>query len=420
MSNCTDPFGKDLSIEMCGVRFLNPVLLSSSPVSNTGEMVGRAFDAGFAGVAFKTIGKGDVKIIHPSPRMGTYDYGDKKMVGLQNVEQISDRPLADNLADLRYLKKNWPKHIIIASIMGFSNDEWRELAVACQDAGADMLELNFSCPHMTVEGSGMKVGRAFDLVEKFSETVKAAVKIPFLAKMTPNVTDITEPALSAKRGGADGIAAINTVSGIAGLDVDNFRPSLSVGGKGAMSGFSGPAIKPIGTRCIAQMAQCAELGLPLSGMGGIETWIDTVEYLLCGASTVQITTGVIHYGYRIVEDILEGLTYFMQQHGFDSVSDFVGKALPNIVDTDAFDLKKQGVADYDLDRCVGCGQCHIVCQDAGGQCLSWCAEKRQPQLDRSRCLGCMICSFVCPVSHPPMITYEDVPDKPEVLPPPSL
>jgi dihydropyrimidine dehydrogenase (NAD+) subunit PreA len=406
----------DLSIEMCGVQFQNPVLLSSSPVSNTGEMVGRAFDAGFAGVAFKTIGKGDVKIVHPSPRMQTYDYHDKKMVGLQNVEQISDRPLRDNLTDLRYLKKNWPKHVVIASIMGFSSEEWRELALACEDVGADMLELNFSCPHMTVEGSGMKVGQAFDLVERFTRIVKEAVRIPVLAKMTPNVTDINEPALSAKRGGADGLAAINTVSGIAGLDVHHFRPSLSVFGKGAMSGVSGPAIKPIGLRCIAQMAQNTALDLPLSGMGGIETWIDTLEYLLCGASTVQITTGVIHYGYRIVEDILEGLGYFMEQHGFESVSEFVGRALPNIVSTDAFDLKRQGVAEYDLDRCVGCGQCYVVCQDAAGQCLGWDGAARKPVVDPSRCLGCMICSFVCPVSEPPMIRYREVPNKPEVMP----
>ena len=410
---------RDLSIDFCGVHFLNPVMLSSSPVSNTGEMIGRAFDAGFGGVAYKTIGKGDVKIIHPSPRMAPYDYESKKLVGLQNVEQISDRPLDHNLADIRYLKRNWPDHVVIASIMGFSNDEWRELAIACEDAGADMLELNFSCPHMTVEGSGMKVGQAFDLVQQFSTTVKAAVKIPVLAKMTPNVTDICEPALSAKAGGADGLAAINTVSALTEIGLDDFVARPNVFGKGAMSGYSGPAVKPIGLRCITQMAQHPDLGLPISGMGGIETWIDTVEYLLCGASTVQITTGVIHYGYRIVEDILDGMSHFMDQHGFDRVEDFVGKALPNIVPTDEFDLARQGIASYDLDRCVGCGQCHIICHDAGGQCLAWDGEQRRPRMDEGRCLACMICSFVCPVAAPPLITYREVPGKPEVLPPVS-
>jgi dihydropyrimidine dehydrogenase (NAD+) subunit PreA len=410
---------RDLGIDFCGVHFVNPVMLSSSPVSNTGEMIGRAFDAGFGGVAYKTIGMGNIKIVHPFPRMATYDVDGKKVVGLQNVEQISDRPFDDNLADIRFLKKRWPDRIVIASIMGFSNDEWRELAIACQDAGADMLELNFSCPHMTVEGSGMKVGQAFDLVEKFTATVKKVVKIPVLAKMTPNVTDINEPALSAKRGGADGIAAINTVSGLVGIGLDDFVPRPNIFGKGAMSGYSGPAVKPIGLRCVAQMAGSPDLKLPISGIGGIETWVDTVEYLLVGASTVQITTGVIHYGYRIVEDILEGMSDFMEQHGFARVADFVGKAVPNVVHTDQFDLKRQGIASYDLDRCVGCGQCHVVCHDAGGQCLSWDSANRRPVMDEKRCLGCLICSFVCPVNHPSLITAREVPGKAEVRPPAS-
>ncbi len=409
---------RDLGVDFCGVRFLNPVLLSSSPVSNTGEMVGRAFDAGFAGVAFKTIATGDTPIVHPAPRMAGYDYGSKRLIGLQNVEQISDRPLAHNLADLRYLRRNWPEHRVIASIMGFSTDEWRRLAVECEDAGADLLELNFSCPHMTVEGSGMKVGQAFDLVEQFSAVVKEAVGIPVLAKMTPNVTDICEPARSAKAGGADGLAAINTVSALTGISMDDFVPRPNVGGMSAMSGYSGPAVKPIGLRCVAQMAQDPQLGIPISGMGGIETWIDAVEYLLCGAGTVQITTGVIHYGYRIVEDILDGMGYFMEQHGFERVEQFVGGALPHVRPTDQFDLTRQGIAQFDLDRCVGCGQCHVVCRDAGGQCLQWDAEQRRPRHEEDRCLACMICSFVCPIADPPLITYREVPGKPPVIAPP--
>jgi len=245
------------------------------------------------------------------------------------------------------------------------------------------------------------------------------VQIPVLAKMTPNVTDICEPALSAKEGGADGLAAINTVSGLVGIDMDRFVPDPNVFGKSAMSGYSGPAVKPIGLRCITQMAQHPDLGLPISGMGGVETWVDTVEYMLCGAATVQITTGVIHYGYRIIDDILEGMAYFMDQHGFDSVDQFIGKALPNIVGTDRFDLSRQGIAQYDMDRCVGCGQCYVVCQDAGGQCLTWDDATRRPVMDESKCLACMICSFICPVSAPAMITYKEVPGKPEILPPPS-
>ncbi len=409
-----------LQTTFCGVKFENPVMLSSSPVSNTGEMVGRAFDAGFGGVVFKTIGVGREKIVHPGPRMAGYDYHSDRLVGLQNVEQISDRPMADNMADLSYLKKNWPEKVVVSSIMGFTKDEWRDLAKASEDVGADMLELNFSCPHMTVEGSGMKVSHAQALVGEFTAEVKKVTGLPVLAKLTPNITDITETARYAAEGGADGLTAINTVMAISGVGLDDYTPRPNVAGKGAMSGYSGPAVKPIGLRCVAQLAQADSLGLPVSGCGGIETWIDAAEYLLLGAGTLQITTGVIHYGYRIVEDILEGLDFFLAERGLHGLDQVVGKALPNLVPTDQFDLSSQGVADYDLDRCVGCGQCHIVCQDAGGQCLTWDDADRRPVMHEERCLGCMICSFVCPVATPPMITYRVVPGKPEILPPPSV
>ena len=409
----------DLSIDFCDVKFTNPVLLSSSPVSNTAEMIGRAFEYGFGGVAYKTLGFDNIKIIHPSPRMAGYTYGNNNLIGLQNVEQITDRPLQDNLMDIEYLKKHWSNHVVIVSIMGFSEEEWIELAKMVAGSGADILELNFSCPHMSVEGSGMKVGQSFGLIEKFTSAVRNVVDIPILAKMTPNITDITEPALSAKKGGADGLTAINTVRALTEIGLDDHVPKPNVAGIGAMSGYSGPAIKPIGLRFVTELAQCTDLNLPIAGCGGIETWVDTTEYLLCGASLVQITTGVVHYGYRIVEDILEGLFYYMEEKGFKSVSEIVGKALPNIQPTDRFDLSRQGVGEYDLDRCVGCGQCYIVCQDAGGQCIDWDYDKRRPVHDEEKCLGCMICSFICPVSDPPLISYREVKNKKPVIPPVS-
>ncbi len=399
----------DLSIDFCGVKFKNPFMLSSSPVSNTGEMVGRAFDAGWGGVAFKTISYGKTKIIHPSPRMHGYHYGEKRLVGLQNVEQISDRALEDNILDIKYLKKHWPEHVVMASIMGFSSKEWAALASECTSAGADLLELNFSCPHMTVEGSGAKVGQAQELVQKFTEVVKDATDIPVVAKMTPNITDMTVPALYAKKGGADGIAAINSVKGITEINSDDWTPRPNVGGIGASSGYTGPAVKPIGLRFVSDLARCKELNLPISGMGGIETWLDALEYLLAGASTLQVTTGIIHYGYGIVEDLAEGLSDYMDQKRISKVSDLVGKCLPRLHEPDAFDLSRQGVAKYDLDRCVGCGQCYTVCRDAGGQALDWDAKNRRPVPIEDKCLSCMICSFVCPVEG--MITYKEMPKK---------
>jgi dihydropyrimidine dehydrogenase (NAD+) subunit PreA len=397
----------DLSVTFCGVKFQNPFLLSSSPVSNSAEMGEMAYEHGWAGVCYKTLNSDRIPIIHPSPRMNPYHYENKRMVGLQNVEQISDRPLKDNLADFLYLKKKYPDHPIISSIMGFSNDEWAYLAKASEDNGADMLELNFSCPHMTVEGSGHKVGQAFHLLEKFTATVKKAVKIPVLAKMTPNITDMTEPALFAKKGGADGISAVNTFRGISEIGHDDLVPKPNVFGVGAMSGYSGAAIKPIALHFIAEMAKCAELGLPLSAMGGVETWIDALEYLLVGATTIQVTTGIIKYGYRIVEDMIEGLTDYMTQRGIARAADLIGKALPHLQETDRFDLKRQGVAAYDMDRCIGCGQCYIVCRDAGGQALEWEVEKRRPKLVEDKCLSCMICSFICPVAG--LITHKEMP-----------
>jgi len=397
----------DLSVDFCGVKFRNPFLLSSSPVSNSAEMVEMAYEHGWAGVCYKTLNSDRIPITHPSPRMNAYHYENKRLVGLQNVEQISDRPLKDNLADFLYLKKKYPDHPIIASIMGFSNEEWGWLAKAAADNGADMLELNFSCPHMTVEGSGHKVGQAFHLLEKFTATVKKAVSIPVIAKMTPNITDMTEPALYAKKGGADGISAINTFRAISEIGLDDWVAKPNVFGVGAMSGYSGAAVKPVALHFIAEMAKCADLGLPLSAMGGIETWIDALEYLLVGATTIQVTTGIIKYGYRIVEDMIEGLSDYMTSRGISRASELIGKALPKLQDTDHFDLKRQGIATYDTERCIGCGQCYIVCRDAGGQALEWDAAARRPKLVEDKCLSCMICSFICPV--PGLIGCKEMP-----------
>ena len=397
----------DLSVDFCGVKFKNPFLLSSSPVSNSAEMVENAFEAGWSGVVFKTLNSDRLPIIHPSPRMHCVHYGSKKGMAVQNVEQISDRPLKHNLMEFRYLKKHYPDYPIVASIMGFFEDEWVYLAQVAEDNGADMLELNFSCPHMCIEGSGHKVGQAFHLLERFTAAVKKNVSIPVIAKMTPNITDMNEPALFAKNGGADAISAINTVRGISEVGLDDWIPRPSVFGKGAISGTSGPAVKPIGLNFISAMAQCEDLKLPLSGIGGIETWVDALEYILLGASTVQVTTGIMHYGYRIVVDMIEGLSDYMVQRGIGRVTDLVGKALPNLHETDQFELDRQGITQYDLDRCIGCGQCLIVCNDAAGQAIEWDSGTRRPHLIEDKCLSCMLCSFVCPV--PGLISFKEMP-----------
>lgn len=397
----------DLSIEFCGNTYINPFLLSSSCVSNSAEMVEKAFDMGWGGVVFKTLGSDRLRMDHPSPRMNALNYGSKKMMTMQNNEQITDRPLKENLMDLLYLKKKYPDRRMVHSIMGFAEAEWAYLAKMSEDHGADMLELNFSCPNMTIEGSGHDAGKSFTSLEKFTEAVKKVVNIPVMCKMTPNITDMVETAMAAKLGGADAISAINTVSGITGIDLDSFVPLPNVFGRGASSGTSGPGVKPIGLRFISDMAQDKNLNLPLSGMGGIETWVDALEYLLMGASTLQVTTGIMHYGYVIVQDMIEGLSDYMASKGIEKLADLVGASLPKLGKTDLFDLDRQGIAEYDLDQCVGCGQCYTVCRDSGGQALEWDAETRRPELTEDKCLSCMLCSFVCPVSG--MITYKPMP-----------
>ena len=324
------------------------------------------------------------------------------------MEQISDRPLKDNLLDFLYLKKHYPEHVLISSIMGFSNEEWEYLAKASEDNGADMLELNFSCPHMCIEGTGHHVGKAFDLMKKFTETVKTRRRHPGDRQDDPqhHRHDRAGHLRQKRRGGRHlghqhGERDFRNRPGRPGPQAQRFR-----GGRHQRHFRAGhQAHRPALYRRHGQMPRTS--GLPLSGIGGIETWIDALEYLLLGATTLQVTTGIIHYGYRIVEDMIEGLSDFMAEKGIDRVEDLVGRALGNLKTTNHFDLERQGITQYDLDRCVGCGQCYIVCNDAAGQAIEWDAKARRPKLIEDKCLSCMICSFVCPV--PGLITFKEMP-----------
>jgi dihydropyrimidine dehydrogenase (NAD+) subunit PreA len=397
-----------LKVDFCGVEFPNPFCLSSSPVSNTYDMCARAFDLGWGGVVYKTIGTDyEVKITHPSPRLNALHRGSQRVVGLQNVEQISDRTTAENFVDVAKLKKNYPKHALVASIMGLTHaNDWATLAKQAQDAGADMIECNFSCPQMTVEGTGHKVGQDAAIIEKLTAITKRACTIPVMAKMTPNVADMLPVALAAKAGGADAISAINTVKAITGVDLDLAVPLPNVNGKSSSSGYSGTAVKPIALRFISDMARDSRLQLPLSGMGGIYTWVDAAEFLLLGASTLQVTTAVLQHGYRVVEDLCEGLQDYLADHGYKSVQELVGKAVKNVVDPSMLTHKTQVVSQIDDARCVRCGQCYLSCRDGGAQAISLTRE-RKPVVDEAVCFGCLMCKHVCPVDG--CVTYRTVP-----------
>lgn len=388
----------DLSIEFCGVKFENPFCLSSSPVGNHAEMCARAYDAGWGGIVYKTLGlEKSFKVVMPSPRLSSFNVFDKRFVGLQNAEQISDRDVKDNIKDIVWLKKNYPKKVLISSIMGYVDEDWAELAKMSEDAGADIVELNFSCPQMAHKAAGHRIGQDFHAVAAFTEVVKKACNLPVMAKMTPNITDMIPVALAAKQGGADAISAINTIRAITDIDIDSFTPLPAIHGYSSPTGFSGPSVKPIALRFVSELYNSKPLSLPISGIGGIETWIDALHFLLLGATNLQVTTGVMRYGYRIVEDMIEGLSDYMIERNIHSLSEIVGKAAQKIVDPSEFNTRYQVVSCVNEEKCIGCGQCYISCQDGANQAMVFEKLTRKAHVDEIRCVGCMLCKHVCPV-----------------------
>lgn len=386
---------KDLSIDFMGVHFENPFILSSSIVAGSYDMCASAFKAGWAGAAFKTIGF--LKPKEVSPRFDAISKESTPFVGFRNLEQISDRDLSLNLDDLKRLKKDFPTKIIVASIMGQNEEEWTRLSELVTEAGADIIECNFSCPQMCGKGLGSDVGQDPDLVARYTAAVKKDTSIPVLAKMTPNLGNMEIPAIAAVKAGADGIAAINTVKSITGLSTDCKSPRLDISGKSAVSGYSGKAVKPIALRFISDMKHSPELkNIPISGMGGIETWHDAAEFMALGCGNVQVTTAVMQYGYRIIDDLISGLSLFLSENGYEHLSDFVGTAISEFVPAD--DLNRSSIVypSFDKKQCVGCGRCMLSCKDAGHQALSLDSDTLKPRLSPKKCVGCHLCALVCP------------------------
>lgn len=385
----------DMSIDFCGFHCENPFLLSSSCIAGNEEMVARALEAGWAGVVFKTIGFYIPSEV--SPRFDTIQKEGASFVGFRNLEQISDHPLEENLKALKHLKQRFPNKLIVASIMGETPEEWTKLATLSEEAGVDIIECNFSCPQMVKGDMGADVGVNEELVRSFWQAVRQGTTLPILAKMTPNITDMLVPTIAAMEGGATGLAAINTIKCITSVNDSNYiQPDVA--GKSSVSGYSGKAVKPIALRFISDMASCPSLqDVPISGMGGVETWHDALEFLLLGASTVQVTTSVMQYGYRIIDDLLDGLMMYMKMHHIDGVKQLVGQSLQNLVTSDQLNRHTIAYPKWDMESCVGCGRCYISCQDGGHQAISWQRIKRLPSLIVQKCVGCQLCCLVCPV-----------------------
>ena len=387
---------KDLSVEFLGVHFENPFCLSSSPVGNCYEMCAKAYDEGWAGVVFKTIGPGDFLIDEVSPRFDALTKEGTPFVGFKNMEQIAEHPLEQNLEDLRKLKAAYPNKVLIASIMGPTEKDWEELARLVTEAGADMIEMNLSCPQMTTHAMGSDVGTNAELCKSFCAAVKRGSKLPMMAKMTPNITDMVPVAKACLEGGADGIAAINTIKSVCNVDLNRKIGMPIVNGKSSISGYSGKAVKPVALRFVQQLRDGIP-GVEISGIGGIETWEDAAEFLLLGATTLQVTTSIMQYGYRIVEDMKNGLEHYMEEQGVDSLMDLIGIANGNIIPAEELDRDYVVYPEFDTEKCIGCGRCYVSCYDGAHQAISWDEENRKPSCDHNKCVGCHLCALVCPV-----------------------
>ena len=384
-----------LKCDLCGIPLENPFLLSSSVVASTYDMCARAFEAGWAGACFKTICSLDIH--EASPRFSAIAGNDGSIIGFKNIEQLSDHSVAENMEIFRRLKAKYPTKFILASIMGKDEAEWGELARLCEENGADAVELNFSCPNMAEGGLGSDIGQVPELVERFTRAAKQACHIPVLAKLTPNVANMSPAAEAAKRGGADGIAAINTIKSITGVNLHTYVAAPSVHGQSAVGGYSGNAVKPIALRFIAELGQHPELkGMHLSAMGGVETWQDALEFILLGGGSIQVTTAVMQYGYRIVEDLKAGMNLYLAEKGFASVKEAIGLGLDTLSNTtDTLERDTVLFPHFVRERCIGCGRCKISCVDGGHQAIRM-DEERRPVLNGKNCVGCHLCVLVCP------------------------
>ncbi len=386
----------DLEITFCGVTCENPFFLSSSIVTSNYDMVARAFEMGWAGAAFKTIGTFVPQEV--SPRFSGIRKEGNSFIGFKNIEQISDHTLEENLEYIRLLKKNYPKKIIIASILGRDEEEWTYLASRMTEAGADIIECNFSCPHMTGEGLGSDVGQNPELVALYTAATRKGTNLPILAKMTPNIGNMEIPALAAMKSGATGIAAINTIKSIMNINLEDFNSEPQVEGKSCVGGYSGKTVKPIALRFIHDMKKHPDLkGTPVSGMGGIETWRDAAEFLALGCANLQVTTSVMQYGYRIIDDLIEGLSSYLGEKGFSTVEEMVGRALPNLIPADQLNRHSISYPSFSRSTCIGCGRCYLSCLDGGHQALEMDTADGKPRLIPKKCAGCQLCAVVCPV-----------------------
>ncbi|MDF1792849.1 MAG: NAD-dependent dihydropyrimidine dehydrogenase subunit PreA [Thalassobaculaceae bacterium] len=401
----------DLRSDFVGIKSPNPFWLASAPPTDKEYNVVRAFEAGWGGVVWKTLGL-DPHIVNVNgPRYGAVWGADRRLLGLNNIELITDRPLQTNLDEIKAVKRAWPDRAVVVSLMVPCEEVcWTEILKQVEDTGADGVELNFGCPHgMSERGMGSAVGQVPEYIEMVTRWCKQNTRMPVIVKLTPNITDIRYPARAAHAGGADAVSLINTVSSITSVDLDLMAPEPTIDGKGSHGGYCGPAVKPIALNMVAEIARDAEMaGLPISGIGGVTTWRDAAEFMALGAGNVQVCTAVMTYGFRIVTEMIDGLSRWMDAKGYGRTSDFTGLAVSNVTDWQYLNLNYVAKARIDQDLCIKCGRCHIACEDTSHQAITAVKDGlRHFEVIDAECVACNLCVNVCPVED--CITMEKQP-----------
>ncbi len=392
----------DLTNNFVGIKSPNPFWLASAPPTDKAYNVTRAFKAGWGGVMWKTLGEDGPPVVNVNgPRYGAIWGGDRRLLGMNNIELITDRELQVNLREIKQIKKDWPDRAVVVSLMVPCEEEaWKAILPVVEETGADGIELNFGCPHgMSERGMGSAVGQVPEYIEMVTRWCKANTSMPVIVKLTPNITDIRYPARAAHKGGADAVSLINTINSIVSVDLESFSPNPSIDGKGSHGGYCGPAVKPIALNMVAEIARDPETsGLPISGIGGITTWRDAAEFMALGSGNVQVCTAVMTYGFKIVEEMISGLSNWMDEEGYTSIDQFVGKAVPKVSDWQYLNLNHITKAKINQDLCIKCGRCHIACEDTSHQAIMAQKDgKRHFEVMNDECVGCNLCVLVCPI-----------------------
>lgn len=392
----------DLKTTFVGITSPNPFWLASAPPTDKEYNVRRAFEAGWGGVVWKTLGSEGPPVVNVNgPRYGAVHGADRRILGLNNIELITDRDLYQNLDEIKRVKADYPDRAIIVSLMvPCEEDAWKAILPLVEATGADGIELNFGCPHgMAERGMGSAVGQVPEYIEMVTRWCKKYYSKPVIVKLTPNITDIRQPAAAAMRGGADAVSLINTINSIISVDLDIMAPEPTIDGKGTHGGYCGPAVKPIAMNMVAEIARSpATAGLPISGIGGITTWRDAAEYIALGCGNVQVCTAAMTYGFKIVEEMITGLSQWMDEKGHTSINDFVGMAVPNVTDWQHLNLNYVTKAHISQDDCISCGRCYAACEDTSHQAILM-SEDRVFTVNDAECVACNLCVEVCPVEN---------------------